>query len=318
MNNLTSYHCTIVVLTFSGEIHLKYLLPTIEEAIDSTSDYKINVLVVDNAQSIDTKSFVEYKYPSVGYFSSPVNEYLFSLNPVVKEIKSPLVFILNDDMKMHKDALRHTIPLMIENENLFSVNCKVMNWDGEGQQSNVRELRYSKNSWMESFWSQKIYDEPAYTLYGGGGFAMFRTALFNNLGGFDNLFKPAYCEDLDLGHRSWHLGYENIFHPKAILYHRDGATIKEQFENDSLSILIYRNRILEMLKNSRFNSFLFNFLIYQPYRLLFGWRVDILNWKALWSALPRLYKALKKRRIINQEKSEKEIIDMIGKTYNYV
>jgi hypothetical protein len=71
-----------------------------------------------------------------------------------------------------------------------------------------------------------------------------------------------------------------------------------------------------MLRNGKEPHFLTVFLLLLPYRLLFGWKSGMQNWKAMWFALTRMPLAVVKRFQKKSIRSEKEIMELIGKTYS--
>lgn len=308
--------CTLLILTYKGKHHLEYLLPTVRNCIEQTLDYKIDVLIVDNGCHEPTRDFVLQNFPEFRYEFSPVNDYLFSLNTFVEKIESQFVFILNDDMKLHSEVLNYTLPIIKKDEKLFAVTCNVTDWEGTISTAFVRELFY-KRGWLYSRWNKENKDEKIrYTLYGGGGAAIFRTKVFNQLKGFDDLYRPAYCEDLDIGHKAWHQGYRIVYQPKAILYHREGGTINNQFKADKLTQKIYKNQILWMVRNGNHPKFLTWFLLLLPYRILTGWRVDKNSYIALLKSLSKIPKALFRRSSSSKSKvNDKEIMKILNTEY---
>lgn len=259
--------CTLLILTYKGIEHLKHLLPSITEAIKEANNYSVDVIIVDNGRDKNTKEFVNNQFPEFKIEWSTSNDYLFSLNHFVKKINSPFTFILNDDIRMHPKVILETISVIEKDENLFSVGCRVYDWEGINTTISVRTLQIQNGWYTSSF--RPIEDEKLrYTLYGAGGAAVFRTDYFNQIGGFNDLFRPAYGEDLDLSHRAWHKGWESIFNPKAILFHREGATISTQFQKNELTVKIFKNKILWMLCNADQKGFLFWFFVLYVYRML--------------------------------------------------
>ncbi len=55
------------------------------------------------------------------------------------------------------------------------------------------------------------------------GAALYRREVFEEIGLFDEAHF-AYLEDVDVGYRARIYGYENIFAPKAVVYHKGSAT----------------------------------------------------------------------------------------------
>jgi GT2 family glycosyltransferase len=67
------------------------------------------------------------------------------------------------------------------------------------------------------------YDTPRPCISGGGAM-MVRTALFQELGGFDSVFDPVGPEDLDFSLRLQQRGYLALYTPTAVAYHEVGHT----------------------------------------------------------------------------------------------
>jgi len=288
--------CVFLILTYKGQKHLEHLLPSVRAVAERTPGYRLRTLVVDNGRHEPTRDYVRRNFPEVEYEFSPANDYLFALNPYLRALPEDYVFVLNDDIRLHPDVLRESLPLLDADPSLLGVTCHIRDWDDGYTAATVRKLGV-RRGWLFSHWKGAIEDErPRYTLYCGGGAAIFRTRKINALGGFDPLFRPAYCEDLDLGHKAWHRGWPSVFAPKALLYHREGGTIGEQFARSELSRKIYTNQILWMARDGRHPGFLAAFLLMLPYRLLTGWKVYRDAYAALWRALRRLPKALWQRR----------------------
>lgn len=308
--------CTLLILTYKGRKHLEHLLPTVAHAVRNMPGHAVEVLIVDNGCCQETRQYVRETFPAYRYEFSSVNAYLFSLNHFVAGLSSDFVFILNDDMKLHPDVLRETVPFMKNDPSLFAVTCNIMDWDGQYSTLGVAELRYQLG-WALKKWVRVDDGDPRFTLFAGGGAALFRTSAYNQLGGFDDLFYPAYAEDLDLGHRAWHSGLRIIYNPKAVLYHREGGTIKDQFRADKLAQKIYGHQILWMVKNADRPFFLLAFFLMLPYRLLTGWKVSRNSYLALWGAVTKFPKALLKR--MNEPRpavSDVQIMNFLGTKYS--
>jgi GT2 family glycosyltransferase len=66
---------------------------------------------------------------------------------------------------------------------------------------------------------------------------------FIELGGFNRLFTPAYCEDVDLCFRAWRRGWRCIYEPNSVVWHRHQATWSDH-SMGSLGSLELRNLLL--------------------------------------------------------------------------
>jgi len=121
--------------------------------------------------------------------------------------------------------------------------------------------------------------------------------MFAELGGFDPLYHPAYCEDTDLSYRAWRRGWKIIYEPASVIYHRVGATWSKMRGGEAaVTRLIRRNEVLFTLRNVGGWSFVGGYLVLLPLRLL---RNAMMNnhtmWQGVLQALPRMPAALKRR-----------------------
>jgi O-antigen biosynthesis protein len=78
-------------------------------------------------------------------------------------------------------------------------------------------------------------------LYGSGGCSMYDAAKLRELGGFDEVYRPAYVEDLDIGYRAWQRGWATVFCAGARVEHRHRATTSRYYPPEYLDYLVERN-----------------------------------------------------------------------------
>ncbi len=302
--------CIVVILTYKGKHHLQYLLPTLQAAIEGFQEKgKIEVLIVDNGMDKPTRQYVEESFPHFRFEFSPVNDYLFSLNSYVRNLSSKYMLLLNDDMKLDREIFTHLIPLIVADDSLFAVTCNVMDWDGGYPTHGIREMSVKDGLLVHNWKDYKIDKQKLYyTLYPAGGAAIFNIEKFNQLGGFDPLFRPAYCEDADIGINAWYQGWPTIFSPKAIIYHREGGTINSQFEIGKLNRVQIRNTIVWSLKNNKVPFSRGMFFLMLPYRLVLNLVTNRIYFFAMLDALKRLRAAFNKgnkiKPVITTEKLE--------------
>jgi hypothetical protein len=89
-------------------------------------------------------------------------------------------------------------------------------------------------------------DEPiagedlTWVLYGSGGCSVYDAAKLRALGNVDEVYEPAYVEDLDLGYRAWQRGWPSVYVAAAVVEHRHRATTSRYYREEELE------RILEI------------------------------------------------------------------------
>lgn len=304
---------SIVILTYQSVHHLRDLLPSLAPAL-AKERVTAEVLVVENSRDPASERFMKEQFPMFRHAYAAANDYLFSLNPVIEELESDYVVILNDDMAVEDGGLDRAVALLEEHPDLFAVNLRMTDWEGKDDQFAVRDLQY-RNGFYTSRWRPDLNGAVRYTLYAGGGSGLFRRSMFVALGGFSRLYFPAYAEDMDLGWRAWHRGWPSVYLPDSWIRHKEGGTLEEQMPTSRRTRQIYANRIVCMLRNGNMPGFHAEFLLRLPYRLLVGSRHGGHHAVALTRAM-RKYGEVMKARNGDPEPvlRDEEIMARIGET----
>lgn len=243
------------------------------------------------------------------------NNYLFSLNDIVTSRKEDFVVILNNDMRFEENFICAMLP-HFKDPDVFAVMARVMDWNGKLLTTGQRIGRIQR-FWFYKSWRHDI-EHSCLTLDAGGGCAAFRRSMFMELGGFDPLYHPAYCEDTDLSYRAWRRGWRIVYEPGSTIYHRIGATLDEtEGGRPSVTRLIRRNEILFALRNVGGWGFAAAFIGLLPIRMarnaLAG---NHATWQGAFQAIPRFPAALC-RRICDQRnrvRNDADFLDAIQRS----
>ena len=98
--------------------------------------------------------------------------------------------------------------------------------------------------------SEKKSNKSHQTLWSSGGSMVFRKKIWDELGGFDQLFNPFYEEDVDLGYRATKRGYINIFEPESKVEHyKETGVIAQNYSKSEVAKTAQRNQLLLIWKN---------------------------------------------------------------------
>lgn len=314
---MSNFDCTLFILTYKGLEHLQFLLPTVQSLIESSPNYQIEVVIIENGQDFDSENWIKSSFPSFKFEFAPKNDFLFSFNSFVEKCASPYVFILNNDLRLSSEILNISLPYLEKDPNLFAVSCTMMDWEGNHLQEAVKVGKVEKG-WLYLTTETELVDFPKYSLNACGGASIYRTKMYNELGGFDPLYRPAYYEDTDLSHRAWNLGWKTINIPKAIVWHRTGGSWKSEKKKNALESMIHRNKIIGMVRNTRSKGFLPNFLVRLPLRLFTSFFTDRNFFNGIWLSLSRFPETLRKRNSDKIDpKSVHLFLELPGKQYSY-
>lgn len=226
---------SIIIPNWNGEQKLQENLPQVlkTKGVDE-------VIVVDDGSTDGSVALIEKEFPQIKLIKREKNSgFSSTVNLGVSKSVSGLVFILNSDAVPFEDCLKNIIP-HFEDPKVFSVG---LNNGGN----------WSWAKWEDGyFWHYKSNAkvETHQTLWVSGGSGVFRKSIWQELGGFDEVFDPFYEEDLDLGYRATKRGYFNIWEEKAIVEHKkDQGVIAKNFSKSKISKIAQRNQLYFIWKN---------------------------------------------------------------------
>jgi len=185
------------------------------------------------------------------------------------------ILLLNSDVKPTKN-LRDELVQHFNDPLVFGVGCLEYERDEKGDVSGKNKLWFEKGMFMHSKADDMFSGSTAWV---SGGSGMFDKEKWLYLEGFDQLFYPAYWEDVDLSFRARQNGWKVLFDQNAVVYHVHESTNTDVFGQQKMMEMSWNNSIKFVEKNANlFQLFLYN--LFKPY------------WKF------KRYKHLKNRTII--------------------
>ena len=207
----------VAILNYNGKKHLEYLLPTVCAAAKKFLGV-CAVVVLDNQSADDDVAWIEREFPSVQAIVALKNDFLFSYNWLAHKRSEDILVLLNNDLKVDHDFLAPLIQ-HFKLPDVFSVSARSYDWNGTVVTSGPARLEFKNGFYSWKF--DTLRQKTCHTLYASGGFMAVDRKKFLELGGFNRLFAPAYCEDVDLGFRAWRRGWRCVYEPASIVWHRN-------------------------------------------------------------------------------------------------
>lgn len=170
------------------------------------------------------------------------------------------IFLLNSDVKPVKNT-RDILLAHFSDPTVFGVGCLEYEKDTSGEKSGKNTLRFEKGMFLHS----KASDfETGKTAWVSGGSGMFDKHKWVYLNGFDQLFYPAYWEDLDLSFRAAKNGWKVLFDADAIVYHVHESTNSDIFGREKIMIMSWKSLKKFVEKNATFWQ-LIQYYFFKPY-----------------------------------------------------
>ncbi len=240
--------CVIIILNLDGRHHLKPCFDTLRE-MDYPAD-RFEVILIDNASTDGSVEELKRDHGWVRLIENPRNVgFAAGCNQGAEAAgEADVLVFLNNDMRVEKAWLRELVSPLVRGE-CQATTAKMYSWDGKlmnsaGGGMNFHGIGIQRGYNMEP---TPDFDWARKTLFACGGAMAMGAALFREVGGFDAEFF-AYYEDVDLGWRTWTMGHEVWYTPRAVCYHHHSSTSK-RLPVEMVRLLQIRNPQLACFKN---------------------------------------------------------------------
>ena len=240
---------SVVIPNWNGRDLLEKYLPSVVTAMAGREGNEI--VVVDNGSTDGSAEYIKSSFPEVRVVELPRNlGFGGGSNAGFQAAKNDIVVLLNSDMRVTPGFLQ---PLLdgFTDERVFAVSCQIFFSDPNKQ----REETGLTQAWWENgglrvrHRDDAAVDELFPCFYGGGGSCAFDRRKFLELGGFDELLKPFYLEDTDLGYMAWKRGWKVLYQPASHVFHEHRGTIGKKFTRQHIDSVIQKNLLLFVWKN---------------------------------------------------------------------
>ena len=313
---------SMIIPSYNGLELLKRLLPSISISLPSLQDYE--VIVVDDGSEDGTESYLRNHFPQIKVITLlPNMGFGCACNIGVKNARYDLICLLNNDVSLSPNFISETLRAWEENlsrsKKLYAITCKVMK-EGEDTVYQGRTVgHFEKGEVM----IHPITDEKGSTFFASGVMMVFQKDTFLELGGFDDLYRPFYWEDVDICYRALKKGYEILYEPQSLIYHKDqGTTVFSKKGRLSLffakmyaRIIQERNQYLFTWKNILDKDLILRHIQWIPIQLLLSLKNKDHIFKSVGFifALMRLKKTLRRRKQECEKRyslSDREVLSM--------
>ncbi len=152
--------------------------------------------------------------------------FLRSCRRAAEQAGGRYVLFLNSDTAVHRDWLAPLVRVAEGDRRVAMVGGKLLNTDGTIQEAGGIMPR---NGWGNPFGKNDRADRPQYNFVREvdvvvGASMLIRLAAWNEVGGFDDDFAPAYYEEFDFAFALRARGWRVMYQPASVVTHFDSAS----------------------------------------------------------------------------------------------
>lgn len=210
----------------------------------------VSWIVVDNGSSDGSAEMVDAEFPHTKVIRSTSNlGFCAGNNLGIAAAVGPYIALLNNDAIAEPQWVEALVREMDLDSRVGMVASKIMvagragvidkvghgiYWDGQNRGRGSGDTDHGQ------------FDEDREILWPDGCAALYRKAMLDEIGGFDEDFF-AYADDAELGLRGRSAGWKARFAPNAVVHHQRGATMGKW--SPERIRLIERNRVWLAVKH---------------------------------------------------------------------
>lgn len=197
-------------------------------------DYEI---IVGDDNSSDCTSELESVVKGIRVVHNRKNlQFLHNCNEISKKARGKYILFLNNDTQVQENWLKELIDLMEEYGAVGLAGSKLIYPNGLVQEAggivwrDATVLQYG-NGRQSGEEELNFLREADYI---SGASVIVRKFLWEEIGGFDTRFAPAYYEDVDLAFQVKSLGYKIVYQPRSEVIHFEGVTENSRDKKDKM------------------------------------------------------------------------------------
>lgn len=229
---------------------------------------KLEIIMIDNASTDSSIEVVKKRFPKVKIVSLKKNlGFAKAVNKGLQKASGDYLFVINNDITFARNFLTALVNFMEKNSKIGIIGGKIY------YQKPKNKLLFTGlkfNSWLGSIQRLPYPNQIKESEWIQGCAMLIKRKVIEKIGLFDPAFFFSF-EDLDFCHRARRAGFKIMYFPKAVAWHKEGATIDKQGLRKKATEL-YKGKFRYIFKNCSLpqiiTSTLFQFLLVVPVRKL--------------------------------------------------
>jgi len=213
-----------IIIPVYNQVHYTYAC--LVSILENTGEFDYEIIIADDVSTDATKEIDKFVTGLVIARNESNQGFLKNCNNAAKKARGEYIFFLNNDTTVQKDWLSPLIRLLESDKSIGMVGSKLIYPDGRLQEA-------GGIIWSDgSGWNYGRCDDPNKPEYNyvrdvdyiSGAAIMLSRKLWEDIGGFDERYAPAYCEDSDLAFEVRKRGLRVVYQPLSVVTHFEGVS----------------------------------------------------------------------------------------------
>jgi GT2 family glycosyltransferase len=214
---------SVIIPNWNGGHHL----PTCLGSLRRQTYPRVEVIVADNGSTDGSLELLAHDYPEVQVLALGENRgFAGACNAGMQAARGALVVLLNNDTETDARWLEEVVAAFQRHPEAGLVASKMLLFDRRdtfhtaGDFYRTDGIPGNRGAWQKDAGQ---YEREEYVFSACGGSAAYRKVMLEQIGLLDEDFFYS-CEDMDLAWRAQLAGWQCIYAPRAVVYHKLSAT----------------------------------------------------------------------------------------------
>ena len=242
---------SIIIPHLNGKHHLEICLKSLRA--QSFTDFE--TILVDNGSTDGTQAFVRKQFPEVRLLELGQNRgFTGACNAGYAAANGDIIILLNNDTEADPNWLREVVTAFELYPGAGIVAGKMLLFDRRDHFHTAGDFyRIDGIPGNRGVWQKDVgqFNQVEQVFGACGGSSAYRRTLIDEIGFLDDDFFFS-CEDVDISWRANLAGWQVLYVPTAVIYHKlkatGGSVIGSYYDGRNFLYLIWKNYPTSLLK----------------------------------------------------------------------